>query len=354
MSNTLTLHILVPVEYGNLNRDETGTPKRVRQGNVQRALLSSQSIKRAARTDYELASMDTSYRSANLAELVLERAKALNPNLDEKAAQQAANKLVGQLTKKGATGADDSVEPGRSTWLSSEELDVAALRVVDGSDEGFVEEGKSGALAIAAFGRMFAAEPKLQTEAAISVSPAVSTHEAIIETDYFSTVDDNPSEKQGSGATYLGIAAFTTSVMYRSVTIDRKQLQTCWTGMAGQDARNNLAAMITSLVYKLPSGKSRGTAPYTYPLVVLAEEQNYRMAYDFETPVDPGKEGGFGLTSVERLVQQRALATAFDPDNYPGLAVVSGTAEPNQLESFNLPVVNLPELREAVVDWILS
>ncbi|WP_188042541.1 type I-E CRISPR-associated protein Cas7/Cse4/CasC [Changpingibacter yushuensis] len=351
MSETLTIHKIVPIPYSNLNRDDTGTPKRIHQGGVLRAMLSSQSIKRAVRTDYENRSMTPSYRSANLADIVAERACELNPELDEKEAGKQAKKLIGALTK-GSEATDG--EAGRSAWLSKEELEIAAANVASGSEDAYINKEKTGALAIAAFGRMFAAQQDFNTEAALSVSPAISTHAALIETDYFSTVDDSPTEKQGKGATYLGVAAYTSATMYQTVTIDRAQLRASWTGLAAPDARDLLEVFVKSLIYKLPRGKEHGTAPYTYPQVVLVEEQNYRMAYDFETPVVPGVDGGFTENSVKRLAEQREAAHQFDPGNFGQVSLIGGTVSKEQLETFGVDVVNLDAICDTVVDWILE
>lgn len=362
MSHTLTIHKITPVPYSNLNRDDQGMPKRIKQGGVLRAMHSSQSIKRAIRTDFEENSMrirpttaerqaDGSVRSAHLAELVCNRAMEINSELSQSDALKAAKKLVGALTK-GAESTEG--EAGRSTWLSREELEIAAMTCAEGSESDFIDGNKTGSLAIAAFGRMFAAQQNFNTEAAISVSPAISTHTAVIETDYFTTVDDSPSEKQQSGATFLGISAYTSATMYQSLTIDKAQLKESWTGFGDDSTRDLLTAMVKAMIYKLPRGKAHGTAPYSYPLVVLAEEQNYRMAYDFETPVAPGEEGGFGSTSIKRLSEQRTAAQKFDRANFGELQVVAGTASDDELASFDTPVADLNEFISKIVNWILA
>ncbi len=350
MPKNLTIHKLSSIPYNNLNRDDTGTPKRINQGGVLRAMLSSQSIKRAIRVDYEENSLDRSIRSANLAELVSARAQEINSALDSNEALKAARKLIGALTKKEATEG----EAGRSAWISYEELELAAVNVANSSEEDFILPGKTGALAIASFGRMFAQKQDLGTEAALSVSPAVSTHQALIEMDYFSTVDDSPSEKQGKGATFLGISAYTTAVMYQTATIDKDQLRRSWTGLQKDDARAVLSDLVRSVIYKLPRGKEHGTAPYTYPLVVLAEEQRYRTAYDFETPVPAGREGGYATKSIERLISQREAARRFDPGNFGEVAALSGTADSDLLAGFGLEPTPLDDFIGTVVDWILA
>lgn len=349
MSSNLTVHLVDVIPWSNLNRDDTGLPKRTRQGGVERGLLSSQAIKRAARVDYEEKSGDISVRSANLADAVAERATELSPETDSAQLLKAARTLVGQLTKDGAADADES---GRSAWLSAEEIEAAATAILNDADALPIEEGRTGSLAIAAFGRMFANKANLKTEAAISVSPAVSTHAARIETDYFSTVDDKPREKQGAGATFLGVASYVNGVFYRTVTIDRAQLRRSWTGITRPDASENIEALITSLIYKLPRGKSHGTAPYTVPSLVLIEEQAYRVAYEFETPVQPGDGGGYLDATIERLRAEREAARRFDPDNFGPTAAIAGTA--SGLDEFDAGVTTRKGIAERAARWILS
>ncbi len=363
MSNFLTIHQLVSIPWSNLNRDDTGTPKRLFQGGVLRGQLSSQSIKRAIRVAYENASHDISIRSGNLADLVVKRVLEIEPNFDEKTAQAIAKKVLDSLVKAGENSKI-------SLWFSGEEIETCAAAIATGQltedkfgkkagktesletvMEPVIHKHQTGSLAIAAFGRMFASMGEMSTEAAVAVSPAVSTHQAIIETDFFSTVEDNPREEDGAGSTYLGTGLFTSGCFYRTVTIDRKQLRESWTGIATEAARDNLAAMVEALIYSLPRGKKNGTAPYVMPGLLLAEEQSHRVAYDFETPVRAGKAGGFMENSISELLKQFESARSFDPDNF-GLTVLSGTAE--GLEKFGLGYSNKTDFINQIVDWILQ
>lgn len=360
----LTLHIVNSVPYSNLNRDDAGTPKRAKIGGSLRGLLSSQAIKRGIRTRYEAESRAMgidlgSVRSKQLTKLVVDRAEELNAALDIKVATKQANAALSALVKNAPTDKttkdDDAVEDrGTAMWLSAEELEAlaAGIAAANGSEntEGFMEDGKSGSLAIAAFGRMFASAPKYNTEASIAVSPALTSHAATMQSDYFSTVDDAPSVEQGRGAAHLGTHEYTSGIFYRSITIDKEQLRTSWTGFTSATARDQLTIMVEALVYGLPKGKKNSTAPYTAPLVVLAEEQHARSAYDFETPVLAHTDGGFTVATIENLNAQRVAARSFHAKNF-GATTLSGTkATPLEGET----VESLDTLVASVVDWILE
>lgn len=361
MSNHLTLNIVTPIPFSNLNRDDTGTPKRVNHGGVMRALHSSQSIKRGIRKRYENASLDTSVRSGELDAAITDRVLALDSTVDEKQALKQAKKLVGALTKS----SEKEKEGGssRSAWLSAEEINTAAQTVLDiltagekgestASDADFITGARTGSLAIAAFGRMFANSPQNNTEAALSVSPAITTHAASIDTDYFSTVDDRHEAEKRPEATFLGVSQYTSGVFYRTVTIDKKQLRESWSAFGDEDSRDNLVELIRSVIYGQPRGKEHGTAPYILPSLVLAEEQRYRTAYDFETPVIATRDGGYLSATIDELAEQYVRARSFDAGNFGPVEALAGTYQQLDGKFGSLRPVQLDALIETVVDWI--
>lgn len=361
MSNHLTLNIVTPIPFSNLNRDDTGTPKRINQGGVLRALHSSQAIKRGIRKRYEDASQDISVRSGELDAAIVEAVLELDGSVDEKKALKEAKKIVGVLTKGGDAKEGES---NRSVWLSGEEISTAAQTVLDTLNPNdstekpkastFIDGARTGSLAIAAFGRMFANAPQNNTEAALSVSPAVSTHAASIDTDYFSTVDDRFEAQHKTGATFLGVSQYTSGVFYRTVTIDKRQLRKSWSAFDKETARENLEELIRSVIYGQPRGKENGTAPYILPALVLAEEQRYRTAYDFETPVVATNEGGFLSATIDSLAQQYRSARSFDHANFGPTEALAGTFEGLSGRFGDLEAVALPELIKSVTDWVYN
>ena len=62
--NYLTIHSLTALPWHNLNRDDRGLPKQVREGGKTRGRLSSQSLKRAIRVAYELDSFTDGTKAA--------------------------------------------------------------------------------------------------------------------------------------------------------------------------------------------------------------------------------------------------------------------------------------------------
>jgi CRISPR system Cascade subunit CasC len=386
----ITLHIVNDIPWSNLNRDDSGTPKRTILGGVERGLLSSQSIKRAIRKDFEArilennpgnsipappsemqdfgenASLDSSVRSRYLVEWASRRAEVLaherGVTFNKKKAYTLGNKII-----KALTGGEDTI-----IWLSIEELESLSVVLLEGvaSEEEsskdnvvldkFINNGTTGSLAIAAFGRMFASSASKNTDGSIAVSPAISTHENLIETDYFIAGDDfgwfgkDSKTKEvtenykGAGAAHIGTSLYTSGIFYRTVTIDGRDLLRNWTGASGEFAKSQLNQLVESIIRSLPTGKKNSTAPYTVPTLVIAQQQNYREALSIETPVTPEGEGGFKSSTMIELKRQFELAKKFNNSNY-GDTLISGSEG-----SLFGDVVTLATLTSQVAEWILS
>lgn len=386
----ITLHIVNDIPWSNLNRDDSGTPKRTLLGGVERGLLSSQSIKRSIRKDFEKRILeifpedilrspsdsfpdlpnDGSQRSRYQVEWAIRRAREI---LESRSADEADDALVSELNEakarkfgneilKKLMGGEENI-----VWLSTEELETLAqvlaedqsyLKPEDAVNRIIPEDKRTGALAIAAFGRMFANAQNKQTDAAIAVSPAISTHASIIETDYFTTVDDFGWFKQdkktgvisesyeGAGAGHLGVKLFTNGIFYRTVTIDIRDLYDNWTGIRSHNARALLEQLVRSIVFSLPMGNKNHTAPYTVLPLVIAEQQSYREALSIAKPVTATKDGGFLTPTIEELQEQFAVAHRFNPDNY-GKSVIVGSAGGDDSPTIDTLV-------SSVGDWILS
>lgn len=362
--NFLTIHSLTALPWHNLNRDDRGLPKQVREGGKTRGRLSAQSLKRAIRVAFELEAaspLTDSFRSRELGNEVVRRATEIAASrgvaFDEKAALKVADKVIRSLTAKAVESKevtdDEPVGADTMTWLSGEEIDSLAQSLADGGgtlDIKKIVSSATGSLAMAAFGRMFAAQSDLQTEAAIAVGPATTTHPITIEVDYFTTVDDLNT----SGAGHLGQAFYTSGVYYRSATIDKRQLKTSWTGWNSPDSTERLNLLVRSLITALPTGKDNSSAPNTKPALIIAEEQEHRTAYDFHEPVKAAPDGGYLETSISRLLDQAAAARAFDAKEF-GSTFISGTSIVHGDEvviPFESKTGDLSGLVEAVVRWL--
>ncbi|WP_159599765.1 type I-E CRISPR-associated protein Cas7/Cse4/CasC [Agromyces humi] len=395
----LTIHQLIALPYHNRNRDDRHAPKTLVEGGVTRGVLSSQSQKRAARIRYEeLAAATGSVRSRHLAGRIADRAEQIagDAPFDRAAADATARTLIAKLTKNTASAEtaqaakdkaaraaherkapkdgdvdaymaefDRAAEDKRiaaevkagdrdsdtAIWISDEEVEIAAAAIARGDrpETEDVFAGATGSLAIAAFGRMFANQPDVATEAAVAVSPAVTTHPISIGFDTFTAIDDLASR----GAAHWSQASHTTGVYYRTQTIDRKQLRRSWTGADGDRTREQLEQFVRALIETVPQGRKNGSAAETRPAVILAEQQAYRFGYQFETPVAALPTGGYLEPSVNALFEQATQARDYDPDAI-GAAFISGVQAGLAPDLPGAGKGGIRHLTEFIVDWALA
>lgn len=320
----LTVHTLTALPWHNLNRDENGAPKQVTEGGVTRARLSSQSLKRAARVAFErdIEDAEASVRTKLSATIIADRVAEIRGSAMSKAERTALAKSITTRVNTLTKSPDSESRKDTLVWLSAREIEHVAQAFAAGGEANVVEATNTDSLAIAAFGRMFAAEPGLSLPSAISVGDAVTTHAATIELDWFSAVDDRAEH---GGAGQLGFTMQTTGVYYRAFTFDRAQLASNFDIPLGSaDAEPQLRSLIRHLTLALPTGRRAGTAAQTLPALILAEEQAHRVHYDFHTPVVAGADGGFLLPSIEALRGKALEARAFDGQLF-GEQLLSGT-----------------------------
>lgn len=350
----VTVHILRALPMHNLNRDQNGLPKSQFDGGIQRGRLSSQSIKRPARSAFREAVAAIAHAPASVRTMdsnavkhvvvLAERyATEQGKSLDTTAARKSATSIVSSLAKSVASPKDAQPNEGNATeqvtaqaakkdnilLFSDAELEMLAQALVDEQNTGdaanldtFIQDFASPSLDIAAFGRMFAAQASKSTQAAVAVSHAVMTHAMSLTLDYFTAVDEADDDRNDSGAAHIDSSYFTSGVYYSTFTIDPAQLVRSWTGIGSDTAQEQVQALVKALVEALPSGRITNSNPYTKPFLVLVEEQKSRTVYEFETPVDASENGGFTIPSIHAFNTQYLDARAFDPSNFVSSAAL--------------------------------
>ncbi|MFB0835712.1 type I-E CRISPR-associated protein Cas7/Cse4/CasC [Arthrobacter halodurans] len=303
----LTLHIITPALWSDLDRNDPGAPRRETVAGAVREVLSGESLERGIRAQFEDASaVGERVGPAN-------EGNAREDNLFD--------------TEKHARSTDTS--------LSATNIETAAATIAGPRAGTFSGGERTGSLAAASFGRTYSDAPDQSTVPAIAVSPAVSTHQP----------DPEPR-----GSTFS--STFTSGVFYRSVTIDRTQLHANWSPAGPGDAAGELAAMVMALVYAVPACDRSENRPFTSaPLLVLAEEQHQPFAYSFDPPVRAAELGGYGGPTLASLRRQRETALRLRSHNF-GLAAVAGTAD--GLAHLQATEGPLQSLVDTVVDGILK
>ena len=353
----LDVHVLHPVPFSNLNRDNLGTPKQVTYGNTVRSRISSQCVKRATRLWLEEnTDLDSAKRTRRLPELT--RGSLRDRGFDDVDAV-AAVRVMFWLLGINVTGGSEETEPLQGNQLTfttgdaaerladlagdykavvlemAESLGLSSTAPSDGDDPED-DDAPSGARSaspkkfpkrerrsspwkdieavmaghnaiIALCGRMLAAMPETNVDGALQVAHAFTTHEGVTEPDYFTAVDDeNPAEETGAG--HINVNEFTSGVFYRHATIDlvalRKSLSSADSEDDSRAAAEVAAAFVKAFTVAEPTGKQNSANAHTRPaLIAVAARSDRPVSYAaaFEAPVRVGRDGGYAAASASRM-----------------------------------------------------
>jgi CRISPR system Cascade subunit CasC len=361
MTTFLQLHLLTAYPASNLNRDDTGRPKTVDFGGVQRLRVSSQSLKRAWRTSSVFTSalrhhMGT--RTQNLGLQLFDR--LLQSNIERSKAATIARYVAFAFARMTSKEGKNPLTSSQLVFISPSEY-ARAFDVVmklandelsipkewasflasgasgdedeDGDGDGDTEEKTSkktkvgkkpkkhplatslletadSAADIGMFGRMLADDPTYNRDAAVQVAHAMTTHGGTTEDDYYVAVDDlkDPGDREDAGTSFIGVQEFGSGVFYVYVCIDTDLLTS---NLAGDRAlaRDAVAALVESAATVAPRGKQASFASRSrasYLLVERGAQQPRTLAGAFLRPVTGSEAGGDLLrASRDRLVRLR-------------------------------------------------
>ncbi|MBQ1082193.1 type I-E CRISPR-associated protein Cas7/Cse4/CasC [Nocardiopsis sp. B62] len=284
----IELHLLQSFPTSNLNRDDVGQPKSVTFGGVVRGRVSSQCLKRSARTLFPRYGLDQSELGERTKRLLLVTARLLDGASDAdvpsdeargivqqalawmgfaiaekdltqylfflgpKAAEELAvycrehwddlaeqgdkrRKLMSDLEKaqekhKLAEGEDrkktkTQVDSHKKKLDKLDEVPAAKKKETRTAADRVLSAGRS--VDIALFGRMIANNKDFNVDAASQVAHAISTHAVSTEFDFFTAVDDlkvNEAD-QDAGADMIGVVDFNAACYYRYANVDLDQLR---------------------------------------------------------------------------------------------------------------------------------
>lgn len=312
MSTFIQLHLLTSYPPANLNRDDLGRPKTAVMGGVQRLRISSQSLKRAWRKSDIFESIMAEgggLRTKRLGayiyqalisgkpfkDLLKQPLESLDTENSEKtseiAVKQARNyawemaSVFVDKSKKAGDKSNVSKETLRSEQLvfySTSEIDAIGTMIEDVRETKILpdEKKRRGLVSsqlhdadIAMFGRMLAASPENNFEAATQVAHAFSVHKVAIEDDYFSAVDDLNFGEEDGGAAHIGETEFAAGLFYLYLCINRDLLLE---NLQGDEALTvkALRALVEATAKVAPTGKQNSFASRAYASYILAEKGN--------------------------------------------------------------------------------
>ncbi|HOX57831.1 MAG TPA: type I-E CRISPR-associated protein Cas7/Cse4/CasC [Verrucomicrobiota bacterium] len=294
MTTFIQLHLLTSYPPANLNRDDLGRPKTAVMGGVQRLRVSSQSLKRAWRTSELFQRALDGHVGTRTKEMgsrvVLGRlTEAGIPKDDAEKWAQAIAVRFGKL--KGTGGEIEQLahfSPTEVAAVGTLTATIIAERRAPREDElDALLQAHQAAADIALFGRMLAANPAFNIEAAAQVAHAISVHKVAIEDDYFTAVDDLNRCEEDMGAGHIGEIEFAAGLFYLYVCVDRDLLRD---NLQGDEAltTTTLQAITEAAATVAPTGKQNSFASRAYASYLLAEKgtcQPRSLAVAFLMPV---------------------------------------------------------------------
>lgn len=288
----IEFHILQSFPVTCLNRDDVGAPKTAIVGGVQRARVSSQAWKRPVRMAMHEFGAKLGIRTKHIISTVEKACVELGAT--DKKGNECAEQIASYLSKDTLlfftmTEAKAFAEHAKKHAFNAKDLEKENIyRVAKKAFKPAID-----GIDIALFGRMVAQAADLNVEAAASFSHAISTHKVSNEVDFFTALDDMPTE---SGSAHMGTLEFNSATYYRYVSLDLGQL---YQTLAGQNILAAIENFIKALFVAVPTARQKtqsGASPWEFAKIFVRNGQGLQVP--FETPIK-AKDGGFIDPSVE-------------------------------------------------------
>lgn len=419
----IQIHMLQSMPPGNLNRDETGQPKKCIFGGVTRGRISSQCLKRRIRLSpqFKEAFGDAlASRTQYLPQMVADQLKGGRLGVPDDELDELMAAIAKQFSKgergaeaEDAQGEEEGKEQGATSVGDKEgktpqlvffpqpfavriaEL-LANLRkqnpktynrflgrkpkeksskeqreLLDAEIVQFVEEASTASKAltvdIGLFGRMTTSDLVVNVEAACQVAHAISTHETVIESDYFTAMDDEKdkyasSQSNKAGAAFLGSGDtetfFNAAVYYKYLNLDVDAMKKHLPSLSNQDAAHAAGVLLCAAALANPTGKQNSFANPSVPELILVEVSKAKRpvsyANAFLQPVEGGVDRNLMTESAKALqAYVDSVAVAFAPADLRRVLLAVGPAK-IFLKNDSITADTLDTLVKSVTDLIIG
>ena len=304
----IQIHTLHNYPGALLNRDDAGLAKRLPYGDAIRTRISSQCLKRhwrMADDHFALTNLGVPMAVRSRVTLDLIRKKLIEGGLSEALAQSAGEGLrdAGLLDKGGKESkGKEALATGQAVLLGYAEIDYLVKRCAELALEStdvkvfkaaiaqFLKDEKTNIAALkhgsglesALFGRMVTSDVLASRDAAVYVAHAFTVHEAQVENDYFTVVDDLLREADEQGSAGIFDTELASGLYYGYVVVDVPQLIANLEGEKAKDwftlpaEKRELAGRVVQHLLHLiatvsPGAKRGSTAPFEWAKFLLVE-----------------------------------------------------------------------------------
>ena len=344
----LQIHTLHNYPAALLNRDDAGLAKRLPYGDAIRTRISSQCLKRhwrVADDAFALKNLDVpmAVRSRETPRLIKER--LMEEGVAEPLAQIAVEGLraAGLLDKAKELKGKDALATGQAVLLGYAEIEYLVQRCTTLAGEHTEEKALKAAIAAflkdekknlealrhgsglesALFGRMVTSDVLASRDASIYVAHAFTVHEAQVENDYFTVVDDLLHEAGEAGSAGIFDTELASGLYYGYLVVDVPQLVANLEGVHIKDwahitaeQRALAGRVVQSLLHLVatvsPGAKRGSTAPFEWAKFMLVEAGDWQprsLAGAFQNAL-PTRQAGLRQAAVQRLADEIARMDA--------------------------------------------
>lgn len=330
----LEIHMVKSYPPTNLNRDDSGAPKTCVFGGVTRGRISSQCLKRSWRTSpqfqREIGQENLGIRTRHLPKLVAEELE--RRGIGTEYIEAILPKLSGFGNKEGKENTKGNYT-AQIIFYAPEDICAVADRVQakleENPDLKEVKKWKAKELQaeiqdakvrpitldIALFGRMVTSDAFADVEASMQVAHAISTNRVVLESDYFTAMDDllegDSLEQMGSGM--IGDTDYDSCCYYTYASLDTDALYENLKFVPEREIlmQKVIPALLRVIALSNPSGKQNSFAGHMLPsamLIVCKEEKiPVSLANAFIQPVQASAKGDLVQQSIEKLVQEQDM-----------------------------------------------
>jgi len=344
----LQIHTLHNYPAALLNRDDAGLAKRLPYGDAIRPRISSQCLKRhwrVADDAFALKNLDVpmAVRSRETPRLIKDR--LMEAGVSEPLAQIAVEGLraAGLVDKAKDLKGKDALETGQAVLLGYAEIEYLVQRCAALAGEhaeekslkaaiaAFLKEEKKNIEALrlgsglesALFGRMVTSDVLASRDAAVYVAHAFTVHEAQVENDYFTVVDDLLQAAGETGSAGIFDTELASGLYYGYLVIDVPQLVANLEGVHIKDWAHITAeqrALAGRVVHNLlhlvatvsPGAKRGSTAPFEWAKFMLVEAGDWQprsLAGAFQNALSL-RQPALREAAVQRLADEIARMDA--------------------------------------------
>lgn len=341
MTTFIQLHLLTSYPPANLNRDDLGRPKTARMGGAERLRVSSQSLKRHWRTSDLFQEAAVGYVGVRTKRLGVDIRQTLEAaGIKEKDAKKWARDIadVFGALKKDSEEIEQLAHIGPEEKTAVDDLVAKLIEQNRGPEDNELALLRKNptAVDVALFGRMLAADPAFNVEAACQVAHAITVHQVVIEDDYFTAVDDLNTGEEDRGAAHIGETGFAAGLFYSYICLNRDQLVA---NLSGNEelADRAIAALTEAAVKVAPSGKQNSFGSRAYASFVLAEtgsQQPRSLSVAFLKPVQGRDQEGAAIKALQTQAEQFDKAYGACADSRYTLNVPAGEGSFDELLVF--------------------